>query len=174
MPQYFTGVDVPAYTIATVVGIVLCFWGLQLSRFIASITFASILGYLTYVYTFKAFASIALSIIFMLLAIVVGFILGFILFRASLSIVFGYVIASILVRDVAKSKELVLLIILTIIFSVLIYILSKYFLALLFAATGSALIYKSLAVLGLQSTIAFLIAIVVAVVGLYNQLKRRI
>ncbi|MEL9940512.1 MAG: hypothetical protein QW632_02135 [Ignisphaera sp.] len=174
MPNYFVGVDVPAYIIAAVVGMVLCFWGLQLSRFIASIAFASVLGYLTYVYTFKAFASIALSIIFMLLAIAVGFVLGFTLFRASLSIVFGYVIASILVRDVAKTKELVLLIILTIIFSILIYVLSNYVLALLFVATGSALVYKSLVILGLQSTIAFLIVVVIAVAGLYNQLKRRV
>lgn len=174
MPPYFAEVDVPAYIIATIVGMVLCFWGLQLSRFIASIAFASILGYLTYVYTFKAFASTALSIIFMLIAIAVGFILGFALFKASLSILFGYVTASILVRDVAKGKDFALLILLTIIFSILIYVLSNYLLALLFVATGSALVYKSLVTLGLQSTIAFLIVVVIAVAGLYNQLKRRV
>jgi len=165
-------VDVPAYIIATVIGIVLCFWGLQISRFIASIAFAAVLGYLTYVYVYRAFGSIALSIIIMLLAIAIGFALGFAFFKAALSIVFGYTLASIVVRSVVGNREFVLVVLLAIIFSILIYILSNYVLALLFVAAGSALIYKSLVALGLPHIMSFIVVIIVAATGLYNQLRK--
>jgi hypothetical protein len=165
-------VDVPAYIIAAVLGIVLCLWGVQLSRVIASITLASVLGYLTYIYVHKAFGSIALAILFMFIAIGIGFALGFTLFRLGLSIVFGYTLASILTKSVIGFRETALLLVLTIIFTALIYVLSKYILILLFVASGSALLFKSLVALGLAPTLSLIVIVVVATVGIYNQLKR--
>jgi hypothetical protein len=167
-------IDVPAYVIATVFGAVLCFWGVQLSRFISSVVFASILGYMTYSYSYAVFKSVALSIIFMLLAIVIGLVIGFIFFKVALSLSFGYTIASIILRDFIKSRETALLIVLTIIFAILIYVLSTYLLALLFVATGSSLIYRSLPVLGLQTIPSIVIVLIIAIAGLYNQIKRYI
>ena len=177
MPYIHTahsGQDIFAYVIAAVIGIVLCLWGLQLSRFISSITFASVLGYITYVYSYKAFGSIALSILLLLIAIAIGFVMGFIFFRASLSIVFGYTVASIILRGFEKRGDLALLIILIIIFAVLIYVISNYLLAALFAFTGASLIYKSLVSLGLSAAPSIAIAVAVAVAGLYNQLRHRL
>lgn len=167
-------IDVPAYVIATVFGVVLCFWGVQLSRFIASIVFAAILSYITYSYSYAVFRSVALSIIFMLIAIGIGFVIGFVFFKVALSLSFGYTIASIILRDFIGSRETALLIVLTIIFAILIYVLSTYLLALLFVATGSSLIYRSLTVLGLQTIPSIVIVLIIAIAGLYNQIKRHI
>jgi hypothetical protein len=165
-------IDVPAYIIAAALGVVLCLWGVQLSRFIASITTAALLGYITYVYTYMVFKSIAIAIIFMLAAIVIGFVIGFTLFRLGLSIVFGYTIASIITRSIAGSREVTLLLVLIVIFAALIYVLSKYLLALLFAATGASLLYKSLAALGLSQTATLAIVVLLAIVGVFNQVKK--
>lgn len=168
------GVDVPAYIIAAVLGIVLCFWGLQLSRFIASLTLAAVLGYLTYTYTYTAFNSIALAVIFMLIAIAIGFAFGFAFFKLGLSIIFGYMIASIITRSIIGFRETALIVILTIAFAILVYVLSRYVIALLFVATGSALLYKSLVVLGLSQTISLIVVIIIAATGIYNQIKTKI
>ena len=161
-------VDVPAYIIATVIGLILCFWGVQLSRFVSALAFSAFLGYITYTYIYSLFHSVALSILFMLMAIVIGFVAGFVLFRIALSIVFGYMIASIL------AKGIFLMSLLTVVFAMLIYVLSGYLLAILFVVTGSSLIYRSLIVLGLQPPIALIIILLVSVIGLYNQLKKRV
>lgn len=166
------GVDVPAYIIAAVLGVVLCLWGIQLSRFIASLTTAAVLGYLTYTYTYVALGSTALAIIFMLIAIGVGLALGFTLFRLGLSIVFGYMIASIIMKSVIGFRGAALALILTVVFAALIHVLSKHILVLLFVAAGSALLYKSLVVLELSPVLSLASVVLVAAVGVYNQLKR--
>jgi hypothetical protein len=168
------GVDVPAYIIAAVLGIVLCLWGIQLSRFIASLTTAAVLGYLTYTYTYVALGSTALAIIFMLIAIGVGLALGFTLFRLGLSIVFGYMIASIITKSVIGFRGAALVLILTVVFAALIYVLSRHILVLLFVTTGSALLYKSLVVLELSPRLSLAVVVLVAAVGVYNQLKRKV
>ena len=167
-------IDVPAYIIAAVIGIILSFWGVQLSRFIASIVFGSFLAYLTFVGVYRAFHSYALAIIFLFIAFGIGFALGFLFFRASLSILFGYLLARIIVNLFAVGKGIALgalLIILTTIFAVLIYMLSRYILALLFASSGVLLLFSSLVKLGLGYSVAGVIALIVFVAGLYNQVK---
>lgn len=145
----------------------MCIWGVQLARFISSLAFAAVLGYATHILTYGLFHSVALSILFTILAIFIGFIIGFTLFKVALSIVFGYAISTILVRGA------VLTLLMTIVLAAVIYILSSNVLAVLFAATGASLVYKSTIALGLQPTIALIIAILIGVVGVYNQLRRR-
>ncbi len=169
MPQIgINGIDVPAYIIATVIGLAMCLWGVQLARFISSLAFGAIMGYTAYIFTYRVFHSVALSILFALIAILIGFIIGFTLFRVVLSIIFGYTLATILVR------EAILILLMTVILAVIIYVLSSYLLAILFVATGASLIYKSITILGLHHTVALIIVAIVGIVGVYNQLRRRL
>jgi hypothetical protein len=167
-------VDVPAYVIAAAIGIILSFWGVQLSRFIASIVFGSFLAYLTFIEVYRAFHSYALAIIFLFIAFGIGFALGFLFFRASLSILFGYLLARIIINLFVVGEGIALaalLIILTTIFAVLIYMLSKYILAIVFASSGALILFTSLVKLGLEYSVAGVVALIVFVAGLYNQVK---
>ncbi|MEM0006329.1 MAG: hypothetical protein QW406_05645, partial [Ignisphaera sp.] len=92
-------VDVPAYVILTILGLVICFWGRQLSRFISSIAFASFLGYVIWLYSFRMWGSVAISIVLMFIAAAIGFVLGFTIYRVAISILFGYITASIIAPE---------------------------------------------------------------------------
>lgn len=162
-------VDVPAYITLVVLGIIVCFWGKQLSRVISSIVFGAFLGYITWLYTFKLWSSVALSIVFMLIAMIVGFALGFIAFRLVLSIFFAYILTGIIVP--AKS---ILFPILLIILATAIYTLSNYILSLLYAATGALMIYEGITTLGLEKIYAVIICLIMFTLGLYNQLRSKV
>lgn len=88
------------------------------------------------------------------------------LFRIALSVLFGYIIASIL------AKGIFLTLVLTVVLAMLIYVLSSYLLVILFIVTEVSLIYRSVTVLGLQPLVALIIVLLVGVIGLYNQLRR--
>ncbi|MEM2699023.1 MAG: hypothetical protein QXF17_06880 [Ignisphaera sp.] len=162
-------VDVPAYVILTILGLVICFWGRQLSRFISSIAFASFLGYVTWLYSFRMWGSVAISIILMFIAAAIGFVLGFTIYRVAISILFGYITASIIAPERG-----ILLLLLILLFATIIYILSNYLLSLLFAATGAIMIYEGVATLGLEKIYAIALCIVIFALGLYNQIKSKI
>lgn len=162
-------VDVPAYVLLTILGLVICFWGRQLSRFISSIAFASFLGYIVWLYSFRMWGSVAISIILMLIATAIGFVLGFTIYRIAISILFGYLTASI----IAPERGMLLLL-LMLLLTAIIYILSKYLLSLLFAATGAIMIYEGITILGLEKIYAIVLCIAVFALGLYNQIKSKI
>ncbi|MEM4683084.1 MAG: hypothetical protein QXR37_07050 [Ignisphaera sp.] len=157
----------PAVNILTIaMGITLCFWGLQLTRIVSSIAFAVFLGYIAYIYAHSVLHNPVLSSILTVSAVLIGFGLGFIMFRFAISLMFSYAIASIVTSNVY------LVMALTIVLTAIVYILSRYLLSLIISSTGSIIIYKSLIALGLSQILAIVLAIVIGIIGLVNQLKR--
>lgn len=161
------GIDVPAHIIATVIGLIMCLWGVQLSRFISSLASAATFGYLAYVYVYEVFRSIALSMLIAMVSALIGLLIGFTLFRIALSVLFSYMISTILLSGTAP------IVLMTLILAVVVYVLSSYFIAALFVATGASIIYKSATVLGLQPSVALIIVILISILGIYNQMKGR-
>jgi|YelNatPaOPRAMG01_1025707.scaffolds.fasta_scaffold13872_3 hypothetical protein len=160
-------VDVPAYVILTVLGVVMSFWGSQLARFLSSIAFASFLGYTMWIYSYSLWKSVAISALLMFVAILIGFAVGFVLFRLAVSVVFAYFIAGL----IAHRGEDILFLLLFIIFTIIVYVLSKYFISLFFALAGSAMVFKGLASLSLDMRVALVVCAIVFVLGYYNQLR---
>lgn len=163
-------VDVPAYVILVVLGVLLCLWGRQIARILSSITFAALLGYISFVHSFKLWGSLAVSILLALFAMLIGFATGFFVYKVVLSVIFAYMIASALIQGGKGALFLVLVVIL----AAVAYTLSKYVLSVLFALTGTAMIYKGVIALGLNTTMALALCTVVFVLGVYNQVRARI
>lgn len=165
IPKY---IDIPAYIILTILGLIMCLWGKQLSRVISSIVFAAFLGYTVWLYSFRIWGSIAVSIILMLIAMAVGFVVGFIVFKFAISMFFAYIIAGMF-----APKHGALFLLLLIVFTAVMYVLANYILSLLFTATGTLMIYEGVTVLGLEKMYALIICVIVFVLGLYNQVRSR-
>lgn len=162
-------VDVPAYIILTIVGLAMSFWGKQLARVLSSISFAAFLSYITWFYTYTAWKSVALSVMLTLLAIAIGFAVGFLLFRLAISMLFAYIITTLVLP-----QRGLLFLLLVVIITMVMYVASNYIISLLFAITGATMVYKGLTTLGLKETITIIICIVVFALGFYNQLKSRV
>ncbi|MEM0031554.1 MAG: hypothetical protein QXD50_04900 [Desulfurococcaceae archaeon] len=160
-------VDAPAYVMLTLFAIVLSFWGRQLARFISSITFAAFLSYVTWIHTYSLWRSTALSLVFALIAIIVGLATGFLVFKLAVSMIFAYILAGFITHGNSS-----LFIVLFIVLSVVMYVLSKYLLPALFASTGSIMLFKALTTLGLDVLLTVVICVVVFTAGFYNQIRK--
>jgi len=160
--------DVPACVFMILLGSILALWGVQLARILSSIIFSAFLGYIAWKYSYIAWGSLALSIILLLLGLLVGFALGFILLRFSISLVTAYILASILVNNPYHLVALV--IILTLLF----FALSRVLLSVVLAITGTLMVYKGLTLLGINVIITLPLCIILGIIGIYNQRKRRL
>jgi hypothetical protein len=163
-------IDVPAYILLTILGLAISFWGKQLARILSSIAFGAFLAYVTWFYTYSLWRSIALSTAFMLVAMIIGLFTGFLVFRLAVSMIFAYIVAGL----ITPGRETALFIILFILFTVIMYVLSKHILSLLFALTGSMMVFKGLTTLGLNILLAIIICGVIFTLGYYNQVKHRL
>ncbi len=161
--------DVPAYIVLTVLGLVMSFWGSQIARFLSSITFASFLGYTLWVYSYGLWRSTALSALLMFVAVIIGLATGFILFRLAISMVSAYLIAGLL----SPGRWEALFLLLFIIFTAIIYVLSRHFISLFFALAGSTMVFKGLTSLGLDMRVVLVICVILLVLGYYNQVRHK-
>ncbi|MEM1644744.1 MAG: hypothetical protein QXL96_02550 [Ignisphaera sp.] len=164
-------VDIPAYVIMTILGLILSFWGKHFARILSSIAFCAFLGYLTWVYSFKMFKSIAISTMLLLIAIVIGFLVGFLVYKLAISILFAYIVTGILIPG---SEKGILFLIIMILFTVVMYVLSNYILSLLFTLTGTIMVYKGITTLGLNEITALILCTIISIIGFYNQVKNKI
>ncbi|MEM1526112.1 MAG: hypothetical protein QW775_06230 [Ignisphaera sp.] len=164
-------IDVPAYVIMTILGVALSFWGKQLARILSSIVFSAFLSYLTWIHSFRLWNSVAISTLLMLIAIVVGFLAGFLIYKLAISTLFAYIATGILIPSIEKGILFLLVMMLLI---AIVYILSGYILSLLFALTGTIMIYKGITTLGLNGIAALIVCIIILVLGFYNQVKSKV
>lgn len=162
-------IDVPAYILLAILGIAMSFWGRQLARFLSSITFAAFLSYTTWIYSYSLWRSTALAIILVLIAMIIGLATGFMVFRLAISTIFAYIVAGLIV-----SGNTALFLIIFILLTAVMYIASKHLLPVLFALTGSVMVFKALTVLGLHELIATALCAVVFTLGYYNQVKSKL
>lgn len=163
-------IDVPAYVIMTILGVVLSFWGKQLARILSSIAFSAFLSYLTWVYSFRLWSSVAISTLLMLIALVVGFLTGFLIYKLAISTLFAYIATGVLIPGIEKG---ILFLLVMILLTVIVYVLSSYILSLLFALTGTIMIYKGITTLGLNEIVALIVCITILLLGFYNQVRSK-
>ncbi|MEM1697254.1 MAG: hypothetical protein QXG48_01215 [Thermofilaceae archaeon] len=161
-------IDVPAYVVLVVLGVLLCFWGRQFARVLSSIAFAAFLGYTSFVYSFKLWGSLAVSIPLAFIAALIGLFTGFLIYKLALSVVFAYIIASTLIRGGGA-----LFIVLVIVLTVIVYMLGNYVVSALFALTGATMIYRGVVTLGLNEVMALVLCTVVFILGVYNQVRAK-
>jgi len=159
-------VDVPACVFMILLGTVLALWGIQLSRIMSSIIFGTFLGYMAWKYSYTAWGSLALSIILLLLSLLVGFALGFVLLRFSISLVAAYMLASTLVNSPYH------LIALVVVLTLVLFVFSRVLLSAVLAATGALIVYKGLTILGIDVAITLPLCTILTIIGFYNQRKR--
>lgn len=159
-------VDIPACIFMIILGTILTFWGIQLSRILSSIVFGAFLGYIVWKYSYAAWGSSALSVILLLLGLLVGFALGFILLRFSISLVAAYILASILVNN--SYHFVALVVVLTLMF----FAFSRVLLSAVMTATGVLMVYKGLTIIGIDFTVILPLCAILAIIGFYNQRKR--
>ena len=159
-------VDVPACVFMIILGTILAFWGIQLSRIMSSIIFGTFLGYMAWKYSYTAWGSPALPVILLLIGLLVGFALGFILLRFSISLIAAYILASILVNNLYHLVALV--VVLTLVF----FAFSRVLLSAVLATTGVLMVYKGLTIIGIDFAIILPLCVILAIIGFYNQRKR--
>jgi hypothetical protein len=164
-----SNIDTPAFIILTILGLAISFWGKQLARIISSISFAAFLSYIMWIYTYRLWNSIAISVILTLVAIAIGITFGFLMFKVAISILFAYMISSIILP-----QKGVLFLLIVIVCTIIMYVISNYTISLLFAASGSIMVYKGVTTLGLNELVSFVLCVVIFVLGFYNQLKNKV
>ncbi len=160
------------YSIAVVLGLVLCFWGVRAVRVMVGLVFGGFLGYLGMLAALGATGSLLLGVLVFLAFFVLGAMIGFFVFKAAVSLIFGYIAASTLL-GIMGIGGVVLALMLSLVIAAVVYVLVDYLLAAGLALTGSALIFKGFMGLGLGPTVSLLIALAAFAAGLYNQLRSR-
>ncbi|MEM2512366.1 MAG: hypothetical protein QXX61_04440, partial [Ignisphaera sp.] len=96
---------------------------------------------------------------------------GFLIYKLAISTLFAYIATGILIPSIEKGILFLLVMMLLI---AIVYILSGYILSLLFALTGTIMIYKGITTLGLNGIAALIVCIIILVLGFYNQVKSKV
>lgn len=161
-------------------GVILALAGYRLVRFLASILFAGFLGIIGFQVTLSTLGSSVIALIAGTILFIIGAIIGFLVFKASLSIIGGYVLSSIILRVTTNYMNLnvlveyygVVLLILTIVLAAILYVVLDHLLAIGLAIIGGILVFLSL-IHWLPIIIATPLAIVLMVAGAHYQLKHK-
>ncbi len=164
------GEDLFANALIVIIGVVMCLWGLQVARFIASIALGGTLGYIAFVYTLALSHSIALAAIAMLIVLVLGLALGFAFFKIGIAIVFGFFLSKVMLAMLGIANTLLLALI-TLVLAALLYVIASYIASLAFAVTGSVLVFRGLVALGMPTLPTLILAVAIGGIGFLNQVK---
>ncbi|MEZ0290545.1 MAG: hypothetical protein ABWJ42_05590 [Sulfolobales archaeon] len=160
------------YALLVILGVIFAVWGLKIARIVSSLIFAIVLAYIFFLYSMNLTHSTLVSILLAFIGLIIGGFLGFTLARIIISLLGGFFLSNILLSLIGSGSVL-LLVVFTLVFSVILYIVSNMILALGFAIIGFILIWYGLEGLNVPSMISFLISLVISVVGLIYQLGVR-
>ncbi len=159
-------------------GILLIFAGRTMVRILASLIFGGFIGLLGFGFVISAGGGVILGFIIGILLFVLGLIIGFIVFKIGLSITAGYIIASLALAVLVERNlvsisgyEKLALFVLTVLATVIVYIVFDYVLALGIAVVASTLVFQGLTY-WFPWTISLVIALIVLVAGTVYQWKK--
>ena len=150
--------------LAVIIGIVLALIGYRVIRFMSSILFGALLGLAGFTLMQALVNSMVLSIIAAAILFILGLIVGFVVFKASLAIVGGYVLASIILATISSLgynitfHQGILMFVLTIVFAAMLYVVIDYMLAV-----GSAIIGGLFVFLGLNYWLPPILSLPIAI-----------
>ncbi len=168
--MYIHGGDLFANVLIVIIGVVMCLWGMQVARFVASVALGGTLGYITFIYTLSLSHSVALAAIAMIAVLALGLAMGFAFFKISIAIVFGFFLSKIMLTTLGITNILLLALI-TLVLAALLYVIANYIASLAFAVTGAVLVFRGLTALGMPNLPTLVLAIAVGSIGFLNQVK---
>lgn len=158
-------------------GAILALIGYRIVRLLASLLFGGLLGIVGFQLVLGSLGSITIAFVMGILLFFLGAIAGFIAFKIGLSLVGGYVLAS-MITDLlptinitvpSKYSDIVLLVLL-IVLAVIIYAILDHVIAIGLAVIGGLLVFVGLTY-WLPIRISALIALALAIAGAVYQLK---
>jgi hypothetical protein len=166
----YSGVLYPAiYIILIFLGAITALWGKQLSRLLTAVLFSGFLAYISWKYTGTP-DNFILPVIFSVLGLLVGLVVGFLLPRLSVSIIASYIVASTTAIYVEVTSYLLLALIVT--YTLILYGVGRLNIYALYALAGAIMAFRGLTRLELNTLVALIICAVLGVIGYYNQRKR--
>ncbi len=168
--MYTYGEDMFADLLIVILGVVMCLWGVQAARFVASIALGGMLGYIAFIHTLTLSHSITLAIVAMLAMLILGLTVGFSFFKIGIAIVFGFFLSKVMLTTLGIANPLLLALI-ALALAALLYVVANYTVSLAFAATGAVLVFRGLTALGMPSLPTLVLAIAVGGIGFLNQVK---